>query len=40
MYPYAIGLDVGIASVGWAVIALDMQEKPCEILNMGSRIFT
>lgn len=39
MYPYAIGLDVGITSVGWAVVALDQLEKPCGIINMGSRIF-
>ena len=39
MYPYAIGLDIGIASVGWATVALDAEEKPCGILGMGSRIF-
>lgn len=39
MYPYAIGLDIGITSVGWAVVALDFAEKPCGILKMGSRIF-
>ena len=36
---YAIGADIGIASVGWAVVALDENEKPCGIINMGSRIF-
>jgi len=40
MNKYAIGLDVGIASVGWAVVKLDESEKPCGILKMGSRIFT
>ena len=39
MYPYAIGLDVGITSVGWSAVALDPSEKPCGIINMGSRIF-
>lgn len=39
MKPYAIGLDIGITSVGWAVVALDSKEKPCGIINMGSRIF-
>lgn len=39
MKPYAIGLDIGITSVGWAVLALDANEKPMGIINMGSRIF-
>ncbi len=40
MNRYGIGLDVGIASVGWAVVKLDDQEQPCGIIKMGSRIFT
>lgn len=36
---YAIGLDIGIASVGYAVLALDYEEKPWGIIRMGSRIF-
>lgn len=39
MLPYAIGLDIGIASVGWAVVGLDTNERPFCILGMGSRIF-
>lgn len=39
MRPYAIGLDVGITSVGWATLALDEKETPCGIIGMGSRIF-
>lgn len=39
MYPYAIGLDIGITSVGWAVVALDREDKPFGIINIGSRIF-
>ncbi len=39
MYPYAIGLDIGVSSVGWAAVALDESEHPCGILDMGSRIF-
>ncbi len=39
MRPYAIGLDVGITSVGWAALALDEKEMPCGIIDMGSRIF-
>ena len=36
---YAIGLDIGIASVGYAVLALDYEENPWGIIRMGSRIF-
>ena len=39
MLPYAIGLDIGISSVGWAVVGLDDNERPYGIINMGSRIF-
>lgn len=40
MHHYAIGLDIGITSVGWAALALDADENPCGILDFGSRIFT
>lgn len=36
---YGIGLDIGITSVGYAVVALDMDENPWGIIRMGSRIF-
>ncbi len=39
MRDYGIGLDIGISSVGWAVVALDDNENPMGIVNMGSRIF-
>ena len=39
MIPYAIGLDVGITSVGWAVVALNEDDAPYGILDMGVRIF-
>lgn len=39
MLPYAIGLDIGISSVGWAAVALDGEDRPCGIIGMGSRIF-
>ncbi|MBR1565227.1 MAG: type II CRISPR RNA-guided endonuclease Cas9 [Oscillospiraceae bacterium] len=39
MLPYAIGLDIGISSVGWAAVTLDGEDKPCGIIGMGSRIF-
>lgn len=31
---YAIGLDIGIASVGSAIVALDESDKPCGIIRM------
>ncbi len=39
MKRYAIGLDIGIASVGWATVGLDANDRPCGIIDMGSRIF-
>ena len=39
MVPYAIGLDIGISSVGWATVALDRSDRPYGILKMGARIF-
>lgn len=39
MIPYAIGLDIGITSVGWACVALDEDDMPYGIISMGSRIF-
>ena len=36
---YGIGLDIGIASVGWAVVDLDHEENPWGIIKLGSRIF-
>lgn len=36
---YAIGLDIGIASVGSAVVALDYDENPYGIIELNSRIF-
>ncbi len=38
-WPYGIGLDIGVASVGWAVLALDENAQPCGIIRLGSRIF-
>ena len=39
MNRYAIGLDMGITSVGWATVALDDDDRPICIIDMGSRIF-
>jgi len=37
---YAIGLDCGIASVGYAVMELNEKEEPNRIVRLGSRIFS
>lgn len=39
MKKYGIGIDMGIASVGWAAVALDGEENPRAIIDMGVRIF-
>ena len=36
---FGLGLDVGIASIGWATVALDEKGEPYKLLNLGSRIF-
>ena len=36
---YKIGLDIGITSVGWAVVSLDSNDEPYKIMDMGVRIF-
>ena len=36
---YRLGLDIGIVSVGWAVIENDNEGNPIRIVRMGSRIF-
>lgn len=36
---YKIGLDLGVGSVGWAVLKTDEQGNPIKIEDLGSRIF-
>lgn len=36
---YSIGLDVGVASVGYAVMLLNDKDEPFKIYKLGSRIF-
>lgn len=38
-HPYGIGLDIGIASVGWDVVALNENAEPYGLIRCGSRIF-
>jgi len=37
--PYVLGLDLGVESVGWAVIDLDQDGTPCGIRRAGVRCF-
>lgn len=36
---YRIGLDIGIASVGWAVLENNSKDEPVRIVDLGVRIF-
>jgi len=36
---YGIGLDIGIASIGFATVGLDEDDSPIRIIKMGSRVF-
>ena len=36
---YALGLDIGIGSVGWAVVCNDLDGEPIKVQNLGVRIF-
>lgn len=36
---YSIGLDIGITSIGYAVMMLNDKDEPCRIMKMNSRIF-
>lgn len=36
---YVLGLDIGISSVGWGMLALDDQGKPYRIIDTGVKIF-
>lgn len=39
-YNYVLGLDIGISSVGWGLLALDENNNPYKIIDVGSRIFS
>ena len=36
---YTLGLDIGIASVGWAVLQNDAHGEPMKIVDLGVRVF-
>jgi CRISPR-associated endonuclease Csn1 len=37
---YRLGLDLGTNSIGWAMLALNQENQPYQILNAGVRIFS
>ena len=36
---YGIGLDIGVASVGWAVVGLNSTGEPVGLHRLGVRVF-
>ena len=36
---YTLGLDIGITSIGWAVLQNDASGEPCHTIDLGVRIF-
>lgn len=36
---YRIGLDIGITSIGWAILEEDSEGEPIRIVDLGTRIF-
>ncbi|MDO5055286.1 MAG: type II CRISPR RNA-guided endonuclease Cas9 [Pasteurella oralis] len=38
-FQYILGLDLGIASVGWAVVEIDENEYPTRLIDVGVRTF-
>lgn len=39
-FRYRLGLDLGTHSIGWAILELDSENRPCDLKRMGSRIFS
>ena len=37
--PYRLGLDMGSASIGWAILRLDEQGHPDYLIRLGVRLF-
>lgn len=37
--PYVLGLDLGSASLGWALVGIDAAERPSSLIRAGVRIF-
>lgn len=39
MSAYRLGLDLGSNSVGWVLVGLDNDKKPCNVIDIGVRVF-
>ncbi|MCP5145915.1 MAG: type II CRISPR RNA-guided endonuclease Cas9 [Gammaproteobacteria bacterium] len=37
---YRLGLDIGSTSIGWCMVRLDTDDKPCAVIRAGVRIFS
>ena len=37
---YRLGLDVGTSSLGWAILEIDANNKPVQLLDLGVRIYS
>jgi CRISPR-associated protein Cas9/Csn1, subtype II/NMEMI len=40
-HPYILGLDIGVASLGWSIVECDPADnfRPCSLLNAGAHLF-
>ncbi len=36
---YVLGIDAGVASIGWAILEIDKDGNPCSIVKLGVRTF-
>ena len=36
---YRLGIDLGTNSLGWCLVGLDDEDRPCRFIRMGVRIF-
>lgn len=37
--PFLLSLDLGVASIGWALLALDEAGNPCQLIRIGTHLF-
>jgi len=37
--PYVLGLDLGVQSIGWAILDMDEDDEPCSVRSTGVRCF-
>lgn len=36
---YLLGLDIGVASIGWAIVSSDERREPARLLRLGVHTF-